>query len=68
MPGMNGKQLYQKLSQLRPGLKVLYMSGYTSDIIAKHGVLELDIAFLQKPFSVADLSRAARDVLDGKVP
>jgi hypothetical protein len=49
----------------RPGLKVLYMSGYTEDAISHHGVLDPGIAFLHKPFSSESLGRKIREVLDG---
>jgi len=55
MPGMTGRELYQRLAQVRPGLKVLFMSGYTENVIAHHGILEPGTAFVQKPFSVQDL-------------
>ena len=64
MPGMNGRELFGQLSALRPGLKVLYMSGYTDNVILHHGVLEKGIAFIQKPFSVAGLTGQIRRILD----
>ena len=64
MPGMNGRELFRQLSAQRPGLKVLYMSGYTDNVILHHGVLEKGIAFIQKPFSVAGLATQVRKVLD----
>ena len=64
MPGLNGRELFGKLSALRPGLKVLYMSGYTDNVILHHGVLEKGIAFIQKPFSVAGLTGQIRKILD----
>jgi DNA-binding NtrC family response regulator len=48
----------------RPGLRLLYMSGYTADLIAEHGVLDQDIDFLPKPFTLSELSMAVRRVLD----
>ena len=65
MPGMNGKELQERISRTRPGIKVLYMSGYTSDIIAKRGLLEEGTHFLQKPFRILDMARKVREVLDG---
>ena len=64
MPGMSGREVAQRLLALRPGLKVLYLSGYTDDAIVRHGMLEPGIAFLQKPFSGDALARKVRDVLD----
>ena len=51
---------------LRPALRVLYLSGYTDEAIAHHGVIELDAAFLQKPFTRAALATKMRDVLAGR--
>jgi len=64
MPNMNGKQLYDRIKKLKPQLKVLFVSGYTEDVIANHGVLEEGTNFLQKPFSIEDLSRRVRKTLD----
>jgi CheY-like chemotaxis protein len=64
MPGMDGKDLSQKLRALKTGFKCLFMSGYTADIIAHHGVLDQGIHFLQKPFSVTTLAQKVREVLD----
>src|SRR6266571_4899733 len=64
MPGMNGRELAQRLVQRRPGLRVLYMSGYPGDAIVHRGALEPGTAFLQKPFMPEDLARKVREVLD----
>ena len=64
MPGMNGPQLAARLTALQPGLRVLYMSGYTGESIARHGVLEHGTHLLQKPFTPDDLARKVREVLD----
>jgi two-component system cell cycle sensor histidine kinase/response regulator CckA len=64
MPQMNGRQLYERLLVDRPGIKVLYMSGYTDNVIARRGLLEPGIALLQKPFSVERLTCMVREVLD----
>ena len=64
MPGMSGPEVAQRLTRLRPEMKVLYMSGYTDDAILRHGVLELSTAFVQKPFTADTLRWKVREVLD----
>lgn len=64
MPQMNGRELYQKLRSERPDLKVLYMSGYTSDVVGSHGILEKGINFIQKPFTMHDLSKKLRKAIE----
>jgi len=64
MPEMNGRELFVKAAEKRPGLKVLFMSGYTDNVIAHRGVLDQGVAFIQKPFSVKDLAAKVREVLD----
>jgi len=64
MPRMGGAELSRKLAESRPGIRVLYMSGYTDDAVVRHGVLEARVAFLQKPFTLDALARRVRDVLD----
>jgi nitrogen-specific signal transduction histidine kinase/ActR/RegA family two-component response regulator len=64
LPGMSGREVAEHLVRLRPTLKVLYMSGYTDYAVARHGVLEPGTAFLQKPFTPANLARKVREVLD----
>jgi len=68
MPGMNGRQLFERLRRTMPGLKVLYISGYTDDAILHHGVLEPNTPFLQKPFSSHGLACKVREVLDVPEP
>jgi CheY-like chemotaxis protein len=63
MPGMSGRALSDKLRETHPELKVLFMSGYTDDVVVRHGVLEHGVAFLQKPFSPVELSQKLRVVL-----
>lgn len=64
MPGINGKELFIKASEICPDLKVLYMSGYTDDVIAHRGVLEEGLQFIQKPFSIQLLAAKVRKALD----
>ncbi len=64
MPDMNGKMLFERVATRCPGIKVLYMSGYTDDVIVQHGILEEGIAFIQKPFTVQSLAAKVREVLD----
>ncbi|MCX8157038.1 MAG: response regulator [Verrucomicrobiae bacterium] len=64
MPGMNGRELRDRLRQKWPGLKCIFMSGYTADVLAPHGVLEEGVAFLAKPFSAQDFCRQVRCLLD----
>ena len=64
MPGLGGRQLSERLRLLHPEMKVLFLSGYTDDAVVRHGVLEGEVNFLQKPFSPAVLARKVRDVLD----
>jgi two-component system cell cycle sensor histidine kinase/response regulator CckA len=63
MPELSGKELYERLRAVRPGLPVLYMSGYTADIIVDHGILEDGVHLIQKPFTMDDLARAIRTAL-----
>jgi len=63
MPEMNGRELAEQLHTLNPELKTLFMSGYTADIIAHHGVLAEGVRFIQKPFSKQDLAAKVREVL-----
>ncbi|MBI5846327.1 MAG: PAS domain S-box protein [Deltaproteobacteria bacterium] len=64
MPEMNGKDLYHALLKRRPGLKCLFMSGYTANVIAQHGVLDENMHFLQKPFSRDSLSQMIRRAIE----
>lgn len=63
MPGMNGKELSERIVAFKPGLKRLYMSGYTPDVIARQGILEDDIQFIPKPFSFKDLATKVKEIL-----
>jgi two-component system, cell cycle sensor histidine kinase and response regulator CckA len=64
MPEMGGRQLVEQLAPLKPDLNVLYLSGYTDDAVVRHGVLQADVAFLQKPFTMAALTNKVRQLLD----
>jgi two-component system cell cycle sensor histidine kinase/response regulator CckA len=64
MPGLNGRELAELLLKSRPGLRVLYLSGYTEDTVLQHGTLAAGSAFLPKPFSPDTLVRKLRDLLD----
>ncbi len=66
MPGMDGRELTNRLMLLHPETKVLYMSGYTDNTIVHHGVLEEGINYIQKPFTVDALAGKVREVLDNK--
>ena len=65
MPGLSGLELAARLEAERPGLRLLYMSGYTGETIGHHGALEPNTSFIQKPFSPDGLARKVREVLDG---
>ena len=64
MPGMNGRDLAKNLLAGNPHLKSLFMSGYTAGAIGHHGVLDADVSFIQKPFSINDLAAKVRETLD----
>jgi CheY-like chemotaxis protein len=63
MPGMTGRELSHKINEITPGLKCLYMSGYTADVVADRGILHDDVAFLQKPFSLDQLGKRVQELL-----
>ena len=65
MPGTSGSDLAQRLLRDIPGLRVLYMSGYSDSLIFRYGMLQENAAFLQKPFSADVLERRVRELLDG---
>ena len=64
MPGMNGRELAHRVSEIRPNIKVLYMSGYTENAIGHNGTLDAGITLLQKPFTLHALKAKVREVLD----
>jgi CheY-like chemotaxis protein len=68
LPGMNGRELQDRVMMLQPGIRVLFMSGYTANVIAHRGVLDKGVHFLQKPFAAESLARKVRAVLDGADP
>jgi hypothetical protein len=68
MPGMSGRAVAARLAIARPAMKVLYMSGYTDGAIAHHGVLDPNMAYLEKPFTMDTLSSKVRAVLDNDGP
>ncbi|MEQ1762449.1 MAG: PAS domain S-box protein [Pyrinomonadaceae bacterium] len=65
MPRMGGRELVEKLLLQKPDLPILYTSGYPNDAIVRHGVLEMNVNFLQKPFALDDVARKVRDLLEG---
>ncbi|OGP59910.1 MAG: hypothetical protein A2V65_07075, partial [Deltaproteobacteria bacterium RBG_13_49_15] len=66
MPEMNGKELKERIEKIKPNIKALFMSGYTANVIMHRGILESDVHFLQKPFTVNSLAGKVREVLDQK--
>jgi two-component system cell cycle sensor histidine kinase/response regulator CckA len=64
MPYMNGRELADRLTSMRPGIKVLYLSGYTDEALGRRGILEPGLALLRKPFRSASLAQRVREVLD----
>ena len=68
MPQMGGGELVRRLEKLRPGLRVLYMSGYNDDTVVRQGIIAEGAAFIQKPFALEDLARKVRETLDLDLP
>ena len=63
MPGMNGRELAERLTERHPKMRVLYTSGYTENVVVHHGVVEKDLYFISKPYAVSTLAAKIRDVL-----
>ena len=68
MPGMNGGELARRLRRLCPGIRVVFMSGYSAEAVATHGVLSPGASFLQKPFSVEELLERLQEALEHAEP
>ncbi|GEM_PF-2914807 len=66
MPHMNGKQLSERVTSLRPNIRTLFMSGYTPEAIIENGIVKDDIYFIQKPFTPVELARMVRNTLEGQ--
>jgi CheY-like chemotaxis protein len=66
MPRKNGKAAYEEMRRIKPGIKALFMSGYSADMISKEGILEKDLSFISKPVSPTELLMKVREVLDRK--
>jgi len=63
MPGVNGRELAERTLEIRPGMKGLFMSGYTEDVVMRHGVVEKELNFLAKPYSLRSLGDKIQEVL-----
>ena len=66
MPRVSGKEVAEQLRLVHPETRVLFMSGYTDEAIVHHGIVDSDIAFIQKPFSEQALAQKVREVLDSQ--
>jgi CheY-like chemotaxis protein len=64
MPGEGGRSVAERIAASRPGVRVLFISGYTNDAVVRHGILHESVDFLQKPFTPAALAHKVREVLD----
>ena len=64
MPGMNGRDLAERAAAIQPGMKVIFLSGYTDETILRHGVLHPNMHYIEKPFSPQALAAKVRSVLD----
>jgi two-component SAPR family response regulator len=63
MPGTNGRKLAERAEAIRPGLKVLYTTGYTRNAVVHNGVLDPGVNFIAKPFTIDNLARKLREVI-----
>jgi len=66
MPQMSGKALAEQMQAVNPAIKVLFMSGYTADVIAYRGILDTEVRFIQKPFSMKELAFKVRQALEDR--
>jgi CheY-like chemotaxis protein len=64
MPGLNGRELWERLSSERPGLRALFTSGYPADTVLRHGIAEGRVAYIEKPYLPSELTLKIREVLD----
>ena len=64
MPEMTGKEMREHIEEIKPGIRTLFMSGYTANVIAHRGVLDEGVEFIQKPFGMKALAGKVREILD----
>ncbi len=64
MPQMGGRELAERLREIEPDLPILFSSGYTDDAVVRHGVLDTNLNFLQKPFTINEVASKVRELLD----
>ena len=64
MPGMNGRALAERLAELSPATRILFMSGYSDEAVHHHGVIRQESAYVEKPFTALALTRRVRELLD----
>ena len=64
MPGINGRQMVDKVKTVMPDIRALFMSGYTANVIAHRGVLDGGVNFIQKPYSLKEIASKIREILD----